>query len=249
MMTVLLCPVCDAQVLSHMDRHLPFEGNGASYYPPDSSAFGLDRPSRLTPKSVSRVTAGAEFYRLCVAAYGGALSTLLDIGSGNGAVVIAAAQDGCESLGIDVDVDAVRSASLKGGPFIHGDFREVELPVRSFDVISMFDVIEHFCDPVHALRAASRLAAPGGILVVTTPDTDGWLRARQGPDYYHYTKDHRVLFGRRTLKALVDRAQVELLLHDDLGRHLLHIGLPPDSFAVRKYNEFRSHQLIVVRVE
>jgi len=67
----------------------------------------------------------------------------------------------------------------------------------------MVDVIEHLDDPVGALRAARVLLAPGGVLVVVTPDPSS-LAARLTRDrWWGYLPAHAHLIPRRTLRRLL----------------------------------------------
>jgi SAM-dependent methyltransferase len=63
--------------------------------------------------------------------------------------------DFCRQRGVDA-----RLGSLPG---------DVSLPQDAFDAVVMADVLEHIDDDVAAARAAARIVAPGGILVVTVP--------------------------------------------------------------------------------
>lgn len=73
---------------------------------------------------------------------------------------------------------------------------------RSFDFITMIEVIEHLTDPHGVLVALLRLLRPGGRLFVTTPNRRG-LRARlDGGNWREARKKfHVVLFDERSLRA------------------------------------------------
>lgn len=47
--------------------------------------------------------------------------------------------------------------------------RDIPFPERRFDLVCMFDVLEHIDEDVATLRAASALLAPGGHAVITVP--------------------------------------------------------------------------------
>jgi SAM-dependent methyltransferase len=48
--------------------------------------------------------------------------------------------------------------------------------VADFDAITFWDVLEHLSDPLAALEKACSLLKPGGLLVISMPNPDGWER-------------------------------------------------------------------------
>ena len=81
-----------------------------------------------------------------------------------------------------------------------------------FDVITMWDVIEHVGDPAAELREAYRLLRPGGILVVHTMDIDSLFARVMGQQWPWLMEMHLFYFSQRTLRRMVERA----------GYHILH---------------------------
>jgi 2-polyprenyl-3-methyl-5-hydroxy-6-metoxy-1,4-benzoquinol methylase len=79
---------------------------------------------------------------------------------------------GCDVLAVDrssVDFEADLphiDLDLDGG-----DFASV-LGVSSFDLITAIEVIEHVESPIGFFRNVTRLVAPGGVAVITTPNVD-----------------------------------------------------------------------------
>ncbi|MDQ3556902.1 MAG: methyltransferase domain-containing protein [Gemmatimonadota bacterium] len=57
--------------------------------------------------------------------------------------------------------------------FVCGDATDLEFPDARFDVVTMFDLLEHVPDDAAAVREAFRVLRPGGWLLVSTPN-ENW---------------------------------------------------------------------------
>jgi 2-polyprenyl-3-methyl-5-hydroxy-6-metoxy-1,4-benzoquinol methylase len=140
---------------------------------------------------------------------------LLDVGCSAGSFLIAARQRGWNVRGIDVSPVAVDHAHQAHGLDVSvGTLEESGFPRHSFDVVTVFECIEHMLNPRAALRAASRLLRDGGLLVITTPNVDGfvprityWTLGRTIGAWEHPTPPHHLYqFSRRTLTTLLHDA-------------------------------------------
>ena len=137
---------------------------------------------------------------------------LLDVGCGPGAGLEAAQSLGYEAWGLDVSETAVQVASLRHpGRVRLGTLSNRLFPRGLFDVITLFDVIEH----VYDLRAlAVDLAwhlAPQGRIVVATPNVESLLARMTGRRWVSYKiPEHVAYFSPRTLaRALAPGFEIE----------------------------------------
>lgn len=126
------------------------------------------------------------------------LGRVLDAGCGTGTVLAESDGYAMSLAGADIGEAFVaqarsrvaaadlRVASVEGGlPF--GD--------RSFDTIFFCDVIEHVRAPLTALEEICRVAAPGGTIVVTTPNAGSIVRRLTGARWYALADPtHRYFF-------------------------------------------------------
>lgn len=96
---------------------------------------------------------------------------LLDVGCGNAARLIEFAERGWHVFGTDISARATDAArrTVPSGVFLEGELEDIELPVNSFDVIRMDNVLEHVREPVRLLRRCQELLKPQGQLYVYVP--------------------------------------------------------------------------------
>ena len=98
----------------------------------------------------------------------------LDVGFGDGSLLITAEEFGFEGYGIDRREQAVAALSGLSARVARADFMQVRLQ-PSPRVISMMDVLEHMPFPRLALQHAREIIAPEGCLVVSMPNMQGGI--------------------------------------------------------------------------
>lgn len=115
-----------------------------------------------------------------------------------------------ELVGIDIDEAGVAAANAAGFEAHVADCRDpaavAALGLEPADVVVAGEIIEHLDDPGSFLTLLHELVAPGGELVLTTPNASGLVNgfaALAGAEVNH--PDHVVLFSWRTLTNLAAR--------------------------------------------
>lgn len=102
----------------------------------------------------------------------------LDIGCGDGSLSLffKEALGDTEVYGIDTSSSAVESAKQKGINAVTLDLNVSTLPFENnfFEVVFAGEIIEHLFDPDLMLEEIWRVLAPGGTLVITTPNLACW---------------------------------------------------------------------------
>lgn len=93
---------------------------------------------------------------------------LLEIGCGTGNVSSFLAQKGYAVTGCEFYSDAIKKA-WHGFLIVQGDANNLPFREDSFDIIGLFDVIEHFYDDISLLKEAYRVVRRDGIIAVTVP--------------------------------------------------------------------------------
>jgi hypothetical protein len=82
-----------------------------------------------------------------------------------------------------------------------------ELVEGSFEVVTIWHVLEHLPEPRVVLEGVRRLLAPSGRLVVEVPNFGSWQARLGGADWFHIDVPRHLLhFDRRALEGLLTRA-------------------------------------------
>jgi 2-polyprenyl-3-methyl-5-hydroxy-6-metoxy-1,4-benzoquinol methylase len=144
--------------------------------------------------------------------YGARGKQLLDIGCGKGMFVHVATQSGWDAWGTEFDAGACAYAATHFGlrTIINGDLDAPALPAQ-FDVITLWDVIEHVPDPVGIFRQVERRLRPGGIVAARTGNIRSWAFDRHREGWWAFGSDHRFYFSPRSLSAAMSAAGLEVL--------------------------------------
>ena len=122
---------------------------------------------------------------------------LLDIGCNIGLFLSEARTSGFDVVGVELNTDCAEYARTHFGLEVHSDYLDkIAFKAGSFDVVTMYDVLEHIPDLHGILTEIHRILKPGGVLVVQSPNLDSvmadlsqsswsWLSP---PDHlYHFT--------------------------------------------------------------
>ena len=139
---------------------------------------------------------------------------VLDVGCAAGFFLRVMQEEGWAVTGLEPS-DAIRphAERLIGAENVRaGLLGRVELEPRSFDLVTMWDVIEHIPDTVTALREVRRLLAPGGKLLVETQNVDSRAAKVLGKNWQHYKHaEHIYHFNPTTIARLFAEAGFEIL--------------------------------------
>lgn len=145
---------------------------------------------------------------------------LLDVGCHIGIFVEIAERHGWDAWGVDPSRWAVEQGRARGLNVLQGTLDTVDFPPETFDVVTLWDVIEHVMDPQATLRQAHRLLKPGGLLVVHTIDIESPFARMLGGRWPWLMEMHIYYFSRRTLRMLLERCEFDVLKMCTQGRYL-----------------------------
>jgi 2-polyprenyl-3-methyl-5-hydroxy-6-metoxy-1,4-benzoquinol methylase len=193
-----------------IDQLVKCRGCGFQYVSPrlrsdlvfDSYAAGED------PTYVSQLSARERTFDAALGEIEAALGRkgrLLDIGTAAGAFVAAADKRGWSAEGCEPNRWLARwGASHYGITIRQGSVFDQGYEPGSFDVVTLWDVIEHTPDPRHMLEHCRTLLKPGGLLVVNYPDIGSWIARVMGRRWLFLSSVHLYYFDRRTMRRMLE---------------------------------------------
>jgi SAM-dependent methyltransferase len=130
---------------------------------------------------------------------------LLDVGAASGILLAEAAAAGFDGVGVEPSLPLAARAREHGLDVHDGVLPHPELDGEVFDVVTLVDVIEHVDDPLDLLRRCREHLAPGGRLVVVTPDQGSVAARALGRRWWHRRLAHVGYFDRSTLTLALQR--------------------------------------------
>jgi len=105
--------------------------------------------------------------------------TALDVGCGAGLLTEPLARLGARVSGIDASPELIAVAREHAAAmglaidYHAGDVQELD---GRFDLLTCLEVIEHVADPAAFVQALAARLAPGGLLILSTPNATGWSK-------------------------------------------------------------------------
>jgi 2-polyprenyl-3-methyl-5-hydroxy-6-metoxy-1,4-benzoquinol methylase len=148
---------------------------------------------------------------------------ILDVGCATGFFLKAASDRDWKVGGVEISEFASKYAREHFKFNVHqGDFLSLNLPKNSYDVITLWDVIEHFYDPKYTLHKVNRMLKGGGLLVISTPDVDS-LPAKLTRDKwvgYKLSDEHLTYFSSKTIKRILEDTGFKVVKKNHVGKHV-----------------------------
>jgi SAM-dependent methyltransferase len=150
---------------------------------------------------------------------------ILDVGCASGMFLKVAAGAGWAVEGIEPSEILHRTATnaLAGVGQVHcGTLEETDLPLGSFDAITVWDVLEHVPDPIGFLTRCKSLLKPEGHVFLNVPNLDSKEARLLGKRWPLLLAEHLNYFNRNSLTVCGQKS----------GLQWLHFGQRPSSFSI-----------------
>jgi len=151
---------------------------------------------------------------------------LLDIGCNIGMFLNEAAKAGFSVVGVELNRECAEYARTNSGLEVYSDYLEkIVFQAESFDVVTMYDVLEHIPDMKSMLAEVKRILRPCGLLVIQSPNLDSLMADLTGSSWSWLSPpDHLYHFTPGALELLLEQSDFQL--------QMMKTWEPADDFCV-----------------
>ena len=163
---------------------------------------------------------------------------LLDIGAGTGEFLMVAKENGWQTTGIEPS-DKARNIALKKGVFLADSLADLE--DHSFDVISMWHVLEHVPNLENQIKELKRLLKPTGTILIAVPNFNSY-DAKYYKEFWaaYDVPRHLWHFSKTAIKGLFAKEGLHLQKVLPMKIDAFYVSLLSEKYKTGKMNYFKA---------
>ena len=163
---------------------------------------------------------------------------LLDIGAGTGEFLMVAKENGWQTTGIEPS-DKARNIALKKGVFLADSLADLE--DHSFDVITMWHVLEHVPNLENQIKELKRLLKPTGTILIAVPNFNSY-DAKYYKEFWaaYDVPRHLWHFSKAAIKGLFAKEGLHLQKVLPMKFDAFYVSLLSEKYKTGKMNYFKA---------
>ncbi|WP_264566042.1 class I SAM-dependent methyltransferase [Flavobacterium sp. N3904] len=163
---------------------------------------------------------------------------ILDIGAGTGDFLTVAQNDGWKTVGVEPSDKAKAIAKSKGVSFVE---KTAELESHTFDVISMWHVLEHVPNLDEQIKELKRLLKPSGTLIVAVPNFKSYDAKYYGNFWAAYDVPiHFWHFSKIAIQKLFEKENMKLVKVLPMKFDSFYVSLLSEKYKTGKMNYIKA---------
>lgn len=142
------------------------------------------------------------------------LGALLEVGSGAGDFLNAASRAGWNVCGVEYDKASAELLQEELGLDVRqGELRRGMWPAGSFDVVAMWNVLEHVPHPLETVEISAEYVKPGGVVLIQVPTIYSATGGQRFGEYWHLLDlpRHLNFFSRDSLTRICGAAGLKVI--------------------------------------
>lgn len=170
--------------------------------------------------------------------YHPAKGLILDIGAGTGEFLSVAQNDGWDTIGVEPSDKAKTIAKSKGVSFVE---KTSELDSHTFDVITMWHVLEHVPNLDEQIKELKRLLKPKGTLIVAVPNFKSFDAKYYGNFWAAYDVPiHFWHFSKTAIQKLFEKEKMKLEKVLPMKFDSFYVSLLSEKYKTGKMNYIKA---------
>ena len=163
---------------------------------------------------------------------------ILDIGAGVGDFLSVAKKDGWQTIGIEPSDKAKSIAIKKGVTFVN---HLSQLENNSFDVITMWHVLEHVPDLEHQISELKRLIKPNGTILIAVPNFNSYDANYYGKFWAAFDVPiHLWHFSKTAIEKLFEKVDLKLVKVLPMKFDSFYVSLLSEKYKTGKINYLKA---------
>ncbi len=140
------------------------------------------------------------------------MKSIFDIGAATGYFLDLAKDEGLVVSGVEISDYATNIAINKGIDVKRGTIENVKIKKSAFDVVTMWDVIEHMKDPRIGLKKVNEVLKSNGLIAISTPDSGSMFSKIMSRKWHSFVPpEHLYYFNKKSLSILLKENGFEIL--------------------------------------
>jgi len=164
--------------------------------------------------------------------------SILDIGSGTGSFLEYLNSKGWHSIGVEPNEKAKRLSDAKNVISVKNSS---EIQNHTFDVISMWHVLEHVEDLKHQFQEFERLLNPDGIIVIAVPNHKSYDASYYKNFWAAYDVPRHIWhFSESSIKKISKKYGFQLIATKPMWFDSFYVSLLSEKYKTKKANFLRA---------
>lgn len=161
---------------------------------------------------------------------------ILDIGTAGGSFLYVAREKGWKVYGIEPNKWLCKWGKKHYNLDIEqGTIFDVKYKSNYFDVVTLWDVLEHTPNPKEVLIEVNRILKRGGLLVVNYPDIGSWIARLMRSKWIFLLTVHLYYFTPKTIKKMLNKTGFDMF---KIKPYFQTLSLGYLVFRMKPYSKF-----------
>ena len=146
---------------------------------------------------------------------------LLDVGCSTGIFLEVAKEKGLDVYGIELSKWSYKKSKIITGNVYNKELEKCMFKNNFFDIVTMWDVLEHLTDPNIELKEIHRILKKDGNLIITTPNINSFFSRLTKRNWWAIMRMHLFYFSPNTITKLLNNNKFNVIQIKSYSRTIM----------------------------